>query len=110
LKSNRQVDLDRSGSRAISEVEVSEMGSIVHLKGYGIIKVFKLVAKDGDIEYWATNKVEMNEFERVKFADMAWTIETYHRGIKQFCGVERCQARKGRAQRNHIGLALRAFF
>jgi len=109
LKSNRQVDPDRKGNRAISEVEIGEAGSLVHLKGYGMIKVFKLVAKDGDIEYWATNKVEMGELERVKFADTAWTIETYHRGIKQFCGIERCQARKGRAQRNHIGLALRAF-
>ena len=109
LKANRLVDPDRRGNRAISEVEISEAGSVMHLKGYGFIKVFKLVAKDGDIEYWATNKVEMVELERVKFADMAWAIETYHRGIKQFCGVERCQARRGRAQRNHIGLALRAF-
>ena len=36
-------------------------------------------------------------------------IETYHRGIKQFCGIERCQARSATAQRNHIELALRAF-
>ena len=63
----------------ISEVEISESGTIQHLKGYGFIKVFKLVAPDGDIEYWATNKVEMSELERVKFNEMAWTIETYHR-------------------------------
>jgi hypothetical protein len=93
----------------MSEVEIAETGSVVHLKAYGFIKVFKLVAPDGDIEYWATNKLEMSELERVKFSDMAWTIETYHRGIKQFCGVERCQARRGRARRNDIGLALRAF-
>ena len=109
LKSNRQVDPDRKGNRAISEVEISEAGAILHLKGYGFIKVFKLVARDGDIESWATNKLEMSELERVKLQDMAWTIESYHRGIKQFCGVERCAARKARAQRNHIGLALRAF-
>ena len=36
-------------------------------------------------------------------------IENYHRGLKQCCGVERCQARAGRAQRNHIGMAIRAF-
>ena len=35
-------------------------------------------------------------------------MEEYHRGLKQFCGVERCQAR-GTRQRNHIGLSLRAF-
>ena len=46
------------------------------------------------------------------------TLEVYHRGIKQLVGVERCFARRFRsrsnrgkaiAQRNHIGLALRAF-
>ena len=42
-------------------------------------------------------------------AEWAWMIETYHRGIKQFCGIERCQARSETAQRNHIELALRAF-
>ncbi len=36
-------------------------------------------------------------------------IENYHRDLKQTCGVERSQARSERAQRNHIGLALRAF-
>jgi putative transposase len=47
--------------------------------------------------------------KRIKYANYAWTIENYHRGIKQFCNVERAQVRAGRAQRNHIGLALRAF-
>ena len=37
------------------------------------------------------------------------SLENYHRDLKQNCGVERCQARSGRAQRNHIGMALRAF-
>lgn len=46
---------------------------------------------------------------RLKYAELSWTIEEYHRGIKQFVGVERCFARKAVAQRNHIGLALRAF-
>jgi len=35
--------------------------------------------------------------------------EEYHRGIKQFVGIERAQTRSARTQRNHIGLALRAF-
>jgi len=39
----------------------------------------------------------------------SWQIEEYHRGIKQFCGVERAQHRLAIAQRNHIGLAPRAF-
>ncbi|MCZ6919807.1 MAG: transposase [Rickettsia endosymbiont of Ixodes persulcatus] len=35
-----------------------------------------------------------------------WSIEFYHRELKQTCGIERCQARTGRAQRNHICLAV----
>lgn len=109
LKENRLVNPDRSGNRAIKKVEIAETGTIVHLKDYGMIKVFKIVATDGDIEYWATNDLHMDELTRVKYAGEAWTIEQFHRGIKQFSGIERCQARSRRAQRNHIGLALRAF-
>jgi hypothetical protein len=103
------VNPDRTGNRPIKEVEISATGSVVHLKDYGMIKVFKMVATDGDIEYWATNDLEMSELTRVKYAGEAWTIEQFHRGIKQFSGIERCQARSRRAQRNHIGLTLRAF-
>jgi hypothetical protein len=42
-------------------------------------------------------------------AELGFAIENYHRELKQNCGVERSQARSERAQRNHIGLALRAF-
>jgi hypothetical protein len=36
-------------------------------------------------------------------------IAEYHRGLKQHCGVERAQVRAARAQRNHVGCAIRAF-
>ncbi len=109
LKSNRMVNPDRAGLRAASLIETDERGTLVHLKGYGLIRLFKIVARDGDVEWWATNDLEMSEMARVRFASFAWTIENYHRGIKQFCGVERAQVRAAKAQRNHIGLALRAF-
>jgi len=109
LKSNRKVNPDREGLRAVSEVEITEAGRVVWLEGYGLIRVFKIVATDGDVELWATNKVEMSDMERVKWAGYSWAIETYHRGIKQFCLIERAQVRSRRAWRNHIGLCLRAF-
>jgi putative transposase len=109
LKQNRQVNPDRTGNRVIAEMELAESGRIVHLKEYGLIKVFKIVAPDGDQEYWATNDLQMGELTRVKYAGEAWTIEQFHRGIKQLSGIERCQARSRRAQRNHLGFALRAF-
>ena len=109
LKSNRLVNPDGRGNRAVSEVEISEQGTVVHLKGYGFVKVFLIVAPDGDREYWATNDLKVDELVRLKFAEQYWTIETYHRGLKQCCGVERAQVRAARAQRNHIGMAIRAF-
>ena len=51
----------------------------------------------------------MSALTRRQYAEFSWAIESYHRGIKQCTGVERCQCRSARAQRNHIGLALRAF-
>jgi putative transposase len=109
LKENRQVNPDRQGLQAIKEVEIGVEGREVWLEAYGLIKVFKIVATDGNIEYWATNSLHMNDLTRVKFASFAWTIENYHRGIKQFTLIEFSQVRSSRSQRNHIGLALRAF-
>ncbi len=108
LKANRLVNPDRSGLRPVARVETDAQGTIVHLKGYGLIRLFRIVASDGDKEWWATNHPRMAPLMRVRVAGYAWTIENYHRGIKQYCGVERAQVRAARAQRNHIGLALRA--
>jgi putative transposase len=52
-----------------------------------------LYTKDDDIEYWATDLLDMKETDRDKLGGYSWKIEEYHRGIKQFCGVENCQAR-----------------
>lgn len=109
LKANRHVDPDRTGNRPRREVPIAPNGSIVHLKGYGLIKVFRIVTPDGDTEQWATNILEMNYAEQEAWAGQVGTIEEYHRGLKQLCGVERAQVRAARAQRNHIGLAIRAF-
>lgn len=109
LKANRLVNPDRGGPRPVARVESDTGGTIVRPKGHGPIRLFPIVAPDGDREYWATNDLQMTPLTRVRVAGYAWTIEHYHRGIKQFCGVERAQVRAARARRNHIGLALRAF-
>jgi hypothetical protein len=92
------VNPDNTGDRPVCEVNLAETGTVVHLKGYGFIKVFKIVAKDGDIEYWATNDLKMPPLQRLQFAEFGWTIEQYHRGLKQCCGVERAQVRSSRAR------------
>jgi hypothetical protein len=109
LESNRLVNPDDSANIAIREVEIPPEGRRVHLKAFGMVKVFRTVAKDGDAEHWATSDLKMSETDREKLEDAGWGIEVYHRALKQCWGVERAQVRGERAQRNHLGLALRAF-
>jgi len=71
--------------------------------------VFRVVTTNGDTDHGATSDLAMDALTRLKYADFSWRIEEYHRGIKQFWGVERCQARRAKAQRNHIGFSIRAF-
>ncbi len=75
----------------------------------GWSKVLRIVTPAGDTEYWARNDLAMGGGERLKYAEFAWGIEVYHRALKQECGVERAMVRAARAQRNHIGMAIRAF-
>ena len=94
--------------RTLDEVVISPAGTTVHLQGYGLVRVFRIDAPDGVTEYWATGDLTMDAGMRRHYAEVSFAIENYHRELKQNCGVERCQARSER-QRNHIGLALRAF-
>lgn len=91
---------DNTGNQPVSEVEIATSGTVIYLKGYGFIKVFRIVAKDDEIESWATNDLGMSEFKRLKLA-FTRTIGEYHRRLPA--------ALRSRAQRNHIGLAIRAF-
>ncbi len=83
VRSNRRVNLDRTGNKSISEQPITESGTVVRVEGFGLVKAFRIVAPDGGTEH--------------------------HRGLKQCTEVKRCQARLARSQRNHIGFALRAF-
>lgn len=109
VRSNRRVSLDRAGCRPIADQPIAPAGTIVHIEGFGLVKAFRIDATDGDTEYWITDDLGMDELTRVTYAQRAWAIEEYHRGLKQCTEVEGCPARLARSQRNHIGLALRAF-
>lgn len=109
LKSNRQVSLRAGQQQAVSALDIPLSGLHVHLRGYGMVKVFRTVDPHGNADYWATNRLDMTEAQRHVLADRAWLVEVYHRALKQFTGIERAQFRLERSQRNHIGLALRAY-
>jgi putative transposase len=109
LKSNRQVSLRAHEPQAVSELDIPETGVVVHLRGYGQVKVFRTVDPHGNAEHWATSRLDLTSAGRAAYAARAWLIETYHRTLKQFTGAERGQFRLERSQRNHIGLAVRAY-
>jgi DDE superfamily endonuclease len=109
LKANREVSKDRTGNRAIRDMFIPVQGCLLHLKGYGWVKVFRTVGTNGDAEYWATSHLDMTLEQAAFYALDAWQVEVYHRGLKQFTGIERAQYRLEVSQRNHIGLAIRAF-
>ncbi len=95
------------GKRVLSKVEISSEDRVVHLKEFGMVKTFQTISIEW--EYWATDDLGMNEQKRKELAGDAWGIEVFHRGIKQCCGIERTQVRKGASVFNHISLSIRAF-
>lgn len=105
LKANRKVNK----SETLRDLEIPDEGRVVHLRGYGWIKVFKFETEKGRIDYIGKNSEDPSRSEIEKIHESRWSIEVYHRELKQTCGIERCQSRTGRAQRNHICLAVLAW-
>jgi len=89
LKSNRLVNPDDTENVPLETVTIPREGRVVHLMGYGFVRVFRTVAANGDAEHWATSILAMTEAERAEWARVAFGIETYHRGIKQCSGIEK---------------------
>ena len=105
LRKNRKVNRNVS----LESLDIPDEGLSVHLRGYGWVTVFKFVAKNGRVDYVTTNMENPTRDQIIKITKARWSIEIYHRELKQTCGIERCQARTGRAQRNHTCLAIQAW-
>jgi hypothetical protein len=59
LKSHRQANPAAQGLQPLAQVDLSPSGTVIHLKGYGLVRLFKVAASDGSREYWATNDRHM---------------------------------------------------
>ena len=68
------------------------------------VRLFKLVAPDGDIDWVITNDLAETVTAQgaEESSDVRWQVEELHRGIKQLTGSEKWQWRAARAQRNHL--------
>lgn len=102
LKKNRVVNRGQT----LENLSIPEEGLVVHLRGYGWITVFRFEGKGNRTDYIGTNIESPTREEVTSLVKKRWEIEVYHRELKQTCGLEHCQARTSRAQRNHIVLSV----
>jgi hypothetical protein len=80
LRKNRKVNRNVS----LESLEIPDEGLRIHLSGYGWVKVFKFVAKNGRIDYITTNMANPTREQIKKIAEArCWFIEVYHRELKQ---------------------------
>jgi hypothetical protein len=65
------------------------------------------VVSENRTDWVITNDLSQNSTsDTQKVCAIRWKIEQLHRELKQLTGVEKCQCRKGRIQRNHIACAV----
>jgi hypothetical protein len=119
LKTNRLVDEGDGTYGTVAYVPVSALawsaaeaqrGKLVHLKDFPKghrVRLFRLALSAERTDYVATNDLPQDSAPAVRdVSGWRWKIEQLHREAKQVTGIERCQARRARSQRNHIGCAL----
>lgn len=71
------------------------------------VRLFRVTVSSRRTDYVATNGLTQNSTDAVQDeSGIRWKIEEFHRELKQLTGVDACQCRKGRIQRNHIACAL----
>lgn len=117
LKSNRLVSLDDGETWLhLQDFEwtddMNHNGIIVRLSKIPFaVKLFKLVATNGDIDWVVTNNLDSTITTQVAqdANDVRWEVEQFHRELKQLTGSEKCQCRKQRSQRNHLANAYHAW-
>lgn len=96
-------DLDWDTSAALQRYGITVC--IEDLPNDKPLRLFRMTTKHRT-EYIVTNDVRVETTEDAKqVGGFRWKIEQFHREVKQLTGVARCQARKGRKQRNHICVA-----
>lgn len=116
LKKNRLVD-DSGGAEKYKQIqqlnwdkdELKE-GKIVKINKFPKnhkVKLFQVAVSTNRTEHVATNDMSQNSAEATRIeCAIRWKIEELHREIKQLTGLEKCQARKRRIQKNHIACAM----
>lgn len=116
-KSRKVSYLDQDGLVTTKHVSDFNWANNTELQQHGVtvciedlpkgkpLRLFQITAKHR-VEYIVTNDVRVETTKAAKqVGGFRWKIEQFHREAKQLTGVAKCQARKGRKQRNHICIA-----
>jgi hypothetical protein len=116
IRDNRLVDDSNAQApyRHVSALEWSSQdqsqGKIIKIKGFPKnhkVKLFRVVVSTNRTDWIVTNDLAQNSLDATQeVCRMRWKIEQFHRELKQLTGVEKCQCRKARIQRNHIACAV----
>ncbi len=116
LKSNRLVD-DSAGEQPYRRIETlswnqAELvhGKVVKVRGFSgdfKVKLFRVEVSTHRTEWVVTNDLSQSStHDTQEVSAVRWKIEEFHREAKQLTGLEDCQCRKARIQRNHIACSL----
>jgi len=115
IENNRLISIDRGKYIQIQTLEDwPRDGKSVYLKEYGVVKVFRQLYKKV-YRYYILGVAALDELKELCHADFErihaahWSIERFHRAIKQVCNIERFQVRRENPIKNHIFCALKAF-
>lgn len=115
VEKNRTVSNEAGKYSQVSTLEISDEGLITHLKEFGFIKLFRKVFKKADSKHYILylpDEDKLQQIARSEFItihDIHWGIETFHRAIKQVCGICRFMVRDSQAIKTHIFCSLQAF-
>ncbi|KOR28163.1 transposase, partial [Achromatium sp. WMS2] len=115
LKGNRLVD-DSGGVqkyRRIDSLEWSknelDRGKIIKIRGFQKnhkVRLFRVEVSTHRTDWVITNDPAQDSTVATQdVCGFRWKIEQLHREGKQLTGMERCQCRNARIQRNHVGCA-----
>ena len=100
-------------------MDIPNEGLITHLREFGFVKLFRKVFKKEDSRHYIfyqsddeNPKEVLQQITRSEFItihDTHWGIESFHRAVKQLCGICRFMVRDSHAIKTHIFCSLQAF-
>ncbi len=115
IEHNRTISIDRG-----QYIQIQKLGDwlddeqTVYLKNYGMVKVFRQIYKKS-YRYYIMSASDLDQLPHIKKIDFDrvhaahWSIERYHRALKQACNIERFQVRGINQIKTHIFCALKGF-